>query len=451
MATYSAVSAGEKDADSPVSVGLVDKLDQNPHAIAEGASGAPKILTAAINSSAVTESKMASSAVNRAALKSTTQEVSAALSASGISHLSFTSVGEYGFYPQVRSSGGGFAYSAAITKASRSNASYDGTYIGVKDESAGANTVYGKIRYIQASPPYQLGGHDIPLFVYALLDSSGNIKSVNTAGDPPWAYNGPNSIVPDIVRNGKAYKRVAKINKELSPSERFQALAALKADSTSLKRQAQNAHKARMGSLEASNRAAVGASRDKLKGIVNESKASQTRGVKAKLLQALNDFKSEGNAERQRAITKEITDLTEALAGASNDLPQSKVNEIVSERIKFAELLADTEKAIASEKARYKQDLLNAELLVYDEVEITTAYKNTDMQLFPHTYLDDAKADDRIVMIAPAESMLEQLHMLHEEGESICEIVHGDFVRMGDAVDLTESPNGVQVLRASWR
>lgn len=48
MATYSAVSAGEKDADSPINVGLIDKLDQNPHAIAEGASGAPRIKKAAI-------------------------------------------------------------------------------------------------------------------------------------------------------------------------------------------------------------------------------------------------------------------------------------------------------------------------------------------------------------------------------------------------------------------
>lgn len=58
MATYSAVGAGEKDADSPITVGLIDKLDQNPHAIAEGASGAPKIQTAAIADEAVTTAKL---------------------------------------------------------------------------------------------------------------------------------------------------------------------------------------------------------------------------------------------------------------------------------------------------------------------------------------------------------------------------------------------------------
>ncbi|MBN46881.1 MAG: hypothetical protein CMH23_10460 [Methylophaga sp.] len=47
MATYSAVAAGEKDADSPVNVSLLDKLDQNPQAMIEGATGAPRILEAA--------------------------------------------------------------------------------------------------------------------------------------------------------------------------------------------------------------------------------------------------------------------------------------------------------------------------------------------------------------------------------------------------------------------
>lgn len=58
MATYSAVTAGEKDADSPINVSLIDKLDQNPLAIAEGASGAPKIQTAAIQDDAVTNDKL---------------------------------------------------------------------------------------------------------------------------------------------------------------------------------------------------------------------------------------------------------------------------------------------------------------------------------------------------------------------------------------------------------
>ncbi len=58
MATYSAVSASEKDTDSPITTGLIDKLDQNPHAIAEGVSGAPKIANAAFSDNTIKSSKI---------------------------------------------------------------------------------------------------------------------------------------------------------------------------------------------------------------------------------------------------------------------------------------------------------------------------------------------------------------------------------------------------------
>lgn len=58
MATYSAVTAGEKDADSPLTVTVVDKLDQNPHAMFEGATGAPKIQKAALDADVVDSTKV---------------------------------------------------------------------------------------------------------------------------------------------------------------------------------------------------------------------------------------------------------------------------------------------------------------------------------------------------------------------------------------------------------
>lgn len=53
-------------------------------------------------------------------------------------------------------------------------------------------------RYVQASPPYDIGNGDIPLFMYALINSSGEIESISTAPDPVWAYNGRNSINPSL-------------------------------------------------------------------------------------------------------------------------------------------------------------------------------------------------------------------------------------------------------------
>jgi hypothetical protein len=54
MTTYTAISAGEIDADSPITADLMSKLRDNPIAITEGASGAPKISAAALNLTANT-------------------------------------------------------------------------------------------------------------------------------------------------------------------------------------------------------------------------------------------------------------------------------------------------------------------------------------------------------------------------------------------------------------
>ncbi len=48
MTTYSAIAAGEKDAESPIDESLIGKLDNNPHAMFEGASGAPRLQSAAL-------------------------------------------------------------------------------------------------------------------------------------------------------------------------------------------------------------------------------------------------------------------------------------------------------------------------------------------------------------------------------------------------------------------
>ena len=49
MTTYTAISAGEIDADSPITADLMSKLRDNPIAISEGSTGAPKVLANALN------------------------------------------------------------------------------------------------------------------------------------------------------------------------------------------------------------------------------------------------------------------------------------------------------------------------------------------------------------------------------------------------------------------
>lgn len=49
MATYTTITDGQVDQDSPISQALITALRDNPLAIAEGASGAPKIVAGALN------------------------------------------------------------------------------------------------------------------------------------------------------------------------------------------------------------------------------------------------------------------------------------------------------------------------------------------------------------------------------------------------------------------
>jgi len=58
MTTYTAIADTEIDQDSPVTETLWTKMRDNPIAITEGASGAPKIQTPAINDAAVTQVKL---------------------------------------------------------------------------------------------------------------------------------------------------------------------------------------------------------------------------------------------------------------------------------------------------------------------------------------------------------------------------------------------------------
>ena len=76
-------------------------------------------------------------------------------------------------------------------------------------------------QYITASPPYALGGTDVPVFTFLLVNkSSGLIEKSYVAQDPPWANNGPTDIMPDYYeqRNGErvGFKKVRKIADKLA-------------------------------------------------------------------------------------------------------------------------------------------------------------------------------------------------------------------------------------------
>lgn len=48
-------------------------------------------------------------------------------------------------------------------------------------------TAYVRTRYVDASPPYDLGDGEIPLFIYAVVDSNGQVVATSIDKNPPWA------------------------------------------------------------------------------------------------------------------------------------------------------------------------------------------------------------------------------------------------------------------------
>lgn len=74
------------------------------------------------------------------------------------------------------------------------------------------NSVNGRVRYITASPPYNLGDGEVGGFIFTLVNSSGEIVSHYAADAPPWAYNGPTNIRPSrqCLATGKKFRRVMK-------------------------------------------------------------------------------------------------------------------------------------------------------------------------------------------------------------------------------------------------
>lgn len=156
-------------------------ISDNITALAEGASGAPSIEEAALAASIVSQGK----------LKTATSEVTHA--SSTLTTYVFTG-GQYGFYPQIKMSGTTVANYDAHILDLNSGAGFT-TYASKITLAAGSGTIYAQQRYVQASPPYDLGDGEVPLFIFALIDDiTGSVIGVSLAADPPWANNGPTDI-----------------------------------------------------------------------------------------------------------------------------------------------------------------------------------------------------------------------------------------------------------------
>jgi hypothetical protein len=145
------------------------------------------------------------SAVGRTELKTTT--------ASGSVGVSASSSGSYSLAGSTYSWWTGSSQVSGGASNMFGNSDTGAGVIGVYNTSGGVQlNFYVDERYVQASPPYDLGNGEVPLFVWAMLDGAGNVVGSQVAPDPTWAYHGPTNIVPEFYRGNRPFRRYAQVN-----------------------------------------------------------------------------------------------------------------------------------------------------------------------------------------------------------------------------------------------
>jgi len=138
--------------------------------------------------------------------------------------------GEYGFYPQVRGSSSNRGAIGVMSASSNSfvtgitigatgtvagpEIGVDGSYILPRISGSSVQIAYAQQRYVNSSPPFDMGDGEVAGFFFAMLNPAGEIVSHYCADVPPWGYNGPTKIRADFINpaTGEKYRKVRKNN-----------------------------------------------------------------------------------------------------------------------------------------------------------------------------------------------------------------------------------------------
>lgn len=181
------------------------QLYDNLTALANGDSGAP----------AIQEAAMGSASVNQAALKTTTGEVSTIAINTTLTEFYYTGSipgGTYTIGQEPKHDGGG---SVVVVYDGLRLGSITTSYADVKglfhasSVTSGSRVCTLRTRYIQSSPPYDLGDGQVHDFIFALVNKNGEVVQMYDAPDAPWHYNGPTIIRPDRkTPDGRSFKKV---------------------------------------------------------------------------------------------------------------------------------------------------------------------------------------------------------------------------------------------------
>lgn len=197
----------------------MNNVQGNFAAVANGDSGAPNIQTAGIANLAVTNGKIASGAITTDKIASgavsqsdlntgTASDSDSNINYTGtlVDYVSLTGV-SYCMIHAMSASGDTSPRRAVNVGAGDSAPSTGRIYYTASLDTEDL-TVYVYHRYIQASPPYNLGDGDIPFFI-SIRMQDGQITGINAAEDPYWAYHGPTDITAHRFdsASGRGFRR----------------------------------------------------------------------------------------------------------------------------------------------------------------------------------------------------------------------------------------------------
>lgn len=203
MTTYTAITSGQTDSESPIDVILMTLMRNNPIAITEGAAGAPSIVYAALSlSNDIAQSDIASNAIGTDELKTSSSNVSSSSTSGTVLTLPG---GAVGFYPTLRSNdasgksrwGWNFSGSYAEFAAHVVGTTYANT-INLATDSATYDARASQT-YVAACPPHNHGDGVVAQYVFALIDNAtSKVEATYIADDAPWHNNGPTNVRPNF-------------------------------------------------------------------------------------------------------------------------------------------------------------------------------------------------------------------------------------------------------------
>ncbi len=219
-ASQAEAEAGTDNVKTMTALRVLQSINDNPQAPPANSVGLTQM-----QDNAIGQAEMLDSAIGQAELKSTTGTIST----TAIHALITGPGGQYGFWPEINSNTGpARGYICAPFSTMEADASAGGvgnvsigtSFLNRFTIGATQNAlITARQRYIQASPPYDLGDGEVRSFIFAMVDdATGLIEAKYHAPDPPWANNGPTNIHPDRIdkKTRKGYKTVRTFGTDLS-------------------------------------------------------------------------------------------------------------------------------------------------------------------------------------------------------------------------------------------